>query len=244
MFSDDDLSPSRSPEPDQPDDPFERAACLAPLPPAVIATLRSRNQPLTFPKGAVIFRQSTPGDRVLLVLRGRVKLSRKIGRNRSRTLRILNPGDCHCCSPVGDGSPSPVSAECLTDAEVVVLRSDLVGPVASAHQAGAEGMIRCLSRRLVESMEKGAEWPLRSVPRRVASVLMDLLRSQAGTPGTAAVLKGITHEEVAACAGTVREVASRALSTFEKEGILRTGRGRITILEPDRLERIAEGSAG
>ncbi|HXI02776.1 MAG TPA: cyclic nucleotide-binding domain-containing protein, partial [Candidatus Saccharimonadales bacterium] len=108
MFFDDDLSPSRPPESEGPDDPFDRAACLAPLPPAVIAALRSRNQPLTFAKGAVIFRQSTPGDRVLLVVRGRVKLSRKIGPDRSRTLRILNPGDCHCCSPVGDGSPSPV----------------------------------------------------------------------------------------------------------------------------------------
>jgi CRP-like cAMP-binding protein len=58
-------------------------------------------------------------------------------------------------------------------------------------------------------------------------------------PGEGILLNGITHEDLASLAGTVREVASRTLSALEKKGILRTGRGRITILDLERLEGAA-----
>jgi CRP/FNR family transcriptional regulator len=51
----------------------------------------------------------------------------------------------------------------------------------------------------------------------------------------------ITQEELAALAGSVREVVQRALKTLENAGAIRLGRARIDILDPDVLEDWAGG---
>lgn len=56
------------------------------------------------------------------------------------------------------------------------------------------------------------------------------LRPLAGHPQVA-----LTHEQVAALAGTSRETVTKVLRAPADRGLLRPGRGRITVLEPDRL---------
>jgi CRP/FNR family transcriptional regulator len=58
-----------------------------------------------------------------------------------------------------------------------------------------------------------------------------------------AVIAGTQHD-LANAAGTVREVVATALHDFRREGILEVGRGRIVILDPDRLLREADGGLG
>ena len=48
-----------------------------------------------------------------------------------------------------------------------------------------------------------------------------------------------THEMIASATGTSREVATRTLGRMEDEGILRTGRRQIEILDVERLEELA-----
>ena len=48
-----------------------------------------------------------------------------------------------------------------------------------------------------------------------------------------------THERLAAATGTSREVATRTLGTMQAEGILRTGRGKVEVLDLERLEALA-----
>ena len=48
-----------------------------------------------------------------------------------------------------------------------------------------------------------------------------------------------THDMIASATGTSREVATRTLGRMEDEGILRTGRRQIEILDVERLEELA-----
>ena len=48
-----------------------------------------------------------------------------------------------------------------------------------------------------------------------------------------------THQEVAGELGTAREVISRQLKEFERQGLLSPARGRIEVTDPARLRRIA-----
>jgi CRP/FNR family transcriptional regulator len=52
----------------------------------------------------------------------------------------------------------------------------------------------------------------------------------------------LTHEALAVELGTVREVVSRHIKRFEELGWLKLMRGRIEILDPDALCRLAEAS--
>lgn len=48
----------------------------------------------------------------------------------------------------------------------------------------------------------------------------------------------LTHEEIASHLGTAREVVSRVLKKFEKEELIKLSRGKITILEFEKLKKI------
>jgi CRP/FNR family transcriptional regulator len=46
----------------------------------------------------------------------------------------------------------------------------------------------------------------------------------------------MTQSDLAQLAGTSRESVSRFLANLERAGVVRCGRGRVTVLEPDRLD--------
>lgn len=72
--------------------------------------------------------------------------------------------------------------------------------------------------------------PLQS---RVARILLDRVRSSGGATVSA------THEMLASATGTSREVATRTLGKMQADGILRTGRGQVEILDMQKLEELA-----
>jgi CRP/FNR family cyclic AMP-dependent transcriptional regulator len=79
-----------------------------------------------------------------------------------------------------------------------------------------------------------------TVRARVARHLLDLAsESQKGCEFVAA----IGQQELAEAVGTVREVIVRALRELREEGLLRTGRAGIIILDPERLATEAFGGA-
>lgn len=51
----------------------------------------------------------------------------------------------------------------------------------------------------------------------------------------------LTHESIAKDMGTAREVVSRTLKQFQKQGILEMGRGKIMLLDLSKLEHIKKG---
>ena len=84
-------------------------------------------------------------------------------------------------------------------------------------------------QEVVNSFFSFAFLPLRE---RLARVLLQ----KAAAGGTTV---SATHESLASAVGTSREVATRALGRLEQEGVLRTGRKHIEILDPERLKEIA-----
>ena len=52
---------------------------------------------------------------------------------------------------------------------------------------------------------------------------------------------GITHDRIASHLGTAREVVTRMLRYFQGEGIVKLSRGRIDILDEEKLRTLADG---
>ena len=85
-----------------------------------------------------------------------------------------------------------------------------------------------LSQRLSSMMTIVDEVTFRRMDRRVASLLLNQARVQ--NP------MRITHQEIAAELGSSREVISRILEDFSREGLIHSGRGTIEILDFESLE--------
>jgi CRP/FNR family cyclic AMP-dependent transcriptional regulator len=81
---------------------------------------------------------------------------------------------------------------------------------------------------------------VQSVPQRVATALT-ALAARADTPagklrpGARHPQITLTHEQLAALAGTSRETCTKVLHDFVGRGLLRLARGRITVLDSARL---------
>jgi CRP-like cAMP-binding protein len=73
------------------------------------------------------------------------------------------------------------------------------------------------------------------VPSRVAGVLTQLTAEEAAAEGRTGVTIHMTQADLAQLAGTSRESVSRFLATLERAGVVRVGRGRVTVVEPRRL---------
>ena len=86
-------------------------------------------------------------------------------------------------------------------------------------------------QEVVNSFFSFAFLPLRE---RLARVLLEKAK------GSKSHIVSATHESLASAVGTSREVATRALGKLEAEGVLRTGRKHIEILDMERLTEIAQ----
>jgi CRP/FNR family cyclic AMP-dependent transcriptional regulator len=74
------------------------------------------------------------------------------------------------------------------------------------------------------------------VPGRVAGVLNGLLTDERPGGEVTSVTIHMTQSDLAQLAGTSRESVSRFLATLERAGVVQCGRGRVTVIEPERLD--------
>lgn len=86
-------------------------------------------------------------------------------------------------------------------------------------------------QEIINSFFSFAFLPLQS---RVAQILLARIKASGGDLTISA-----THEMLASATGTSREVATRTLGKMQSDGILRTGRGQVEILDLKKLEALA-----
>jgi CRP-like cAMP-binding protein len=80
------------------------------------------------------------------------------------------------------------------------------------------------------------------VEQRVAHALLRLAK-QTGKKSDEGILIDfpISRQDIAEMTGTTLHTVSRLLSTWETRGLVRSGRQKVTIVEPHRLFMLAEG---
>jgi CRP/FNR family transcriptional regulator len=104
-------------------------------------------------------------------------------------------------------------AEAVEDSLICVMgRSDIVRPM-RVRSEEALRMLEVLSCRLALCEAWLEERAYRSVPPRIAAILLRLIQSRSGEP----VL--ITHQELGDTSGALREAVTRALDHFQKAGL-------------------------
>ncbi|MEU4290872.1 Crp/Fnr family transcriptional regulator [Kribbella sp. NPDC026596] len=95
-----------------------------------------------------------------------------------------------------------------------------------------------LGRRVTELERRLSDTVFKSVPQRVAATLCLLVGEQQKRPLSRGVQ--LTHERIAALTGTSRETATKVLAGYADRGLLRVGRGKVTILDPAAITAEAD----
>ena len=90
--------------------------------------------------------------------------------------------------------------------------------------------------RLQEAERRLEEIAFKSIPARLASLLLRLKTEQASN-----TINGYTHQSLGEMLGTYRETTTQTLNEFKGRGLLEIGRKRIDILDQEGLSLIADG---
>jgi CRP/FNR family transcriptional regulator, cyclic AMP receptor protein len=199
-------------------------------------TLTSR----TVPRGRVVFREGDPGDRLFIVLDGKVKISRTATDGRENLLAVLGAAEMFGELSLFDPGPRTATVTTVTAATLASLDHDDLRPLLSEHPRVAVQLLQALAQRLRRTNEAKADLVFTDVPGRVAKALLDLAE-KFGIPeaGGTRVRHDLTQEELAQLVGASRETVNKALSEFAHRGWLRIDGRSVLLLDPDRLARRA-----
>jgi CRP/FNR family transcriptional regulator len=189
----------------------------------------------SFPAGVRVFHEGDRSDACYLVRSGDLRVTREHPDGRAIALATLGPGDLFGELAMLDGEARSASVETLSDAELLALPAADVRRLLADHPEISVKLIAALTRRLRETNERVARQSFQTVPSRVAGVLTQLIAEESAPTGRQAITIRMTQADLAQLAGTSRESVSRFLATLERAGVVRVGRGRVTVLEPRRL---------
>jgi len=192
--------------------------------------------PRSFPKGARVFHEGDESDACYIIRSGEVRVTREHSDGRAIALATLGAGEIVGELAMLDGEVRSASVEALTDIELLAVAArDMRGLLERNPEITAK-LVVALTRRVRETNERVARQSFQTVPSRVAGVLSQLV-AEAGSDNGAR--EGVTirmnQADLAQLAGTSRESVSRFLAVLERAGVVRVGRGRVTVLQTGRL---------
>jgi len=212
-----------------------RVPLLSDLEPAELERIAQVAIPRSFPKGARVFHEGDTSDACYLIRSGEVRVTREHPDGRAIALATLGPGELVGELAMIDGDVRSASVEALTDLELLaVSAADMRGLLERNAQITAK-LVVALARRLREANERISRQSFQTVPSRVAGVLAQLVSEESADRRRDGVTIRMNQADLAQLAGTSRESVSRFLAVLERAGVVRVGRGRVTVLEPHRL---------
>ena len=206
-------------------EPFKR------LPAAERNRLAEASQEKRYVKGETVFREGTKSDSIWVVKTGRVHLMKFMADGKASTTCVMTDGEMFCCLPALDRKAYPVDAIAAEDTVLVRIPSDVFHHAMNRSPGFTEQTLSMFCDRLRQVEHKSCAI-YEPAEQRLAQVLLGLAKKFGSTIP-------LTRHELAEIAGTTHETAIRTLSRFGKQGVVRSTRGKITILAPETLSTLA-----
>jgi CRP/FNR family cyclic AMP-dependent transcriptional regulator len=208
----------------------------------VVADVIQGGQRLTLPAGAVA-PGVEEGPWVVAVLRGSLRVFVPSNAGGQITLRYMRPGDM-IGSFAGSSPGIARSLHALETSELLRLDAARLAGLARSDPRLAWEMVLEGARVLRLAHRSYSIRAFGSVRLRVADAILEIARSRSRGPvGRGTVVTG-TQQELANAAGTVREVVATTLQALKREGMINVSRGRVLVLDPERLAEVADGGFG
>jgi CRP-like cAMP-binding protein len=190
----------------------------------------------TVAKGQVIYYQEDSAEGLFLLKKGRVRLTRITPAGKKLELAVLEPGTFFGEMPLLGEHMRSAQAEAVEECTLCVMSQADIERLVLDKPRVAVRMLEALGRRLSSSESRLEELAYRTVPARLASVLLRL----ASPPDN--LIEGVSHQELGDMIGAYRETITKILDEFQTAGYVELGRRRIRIAEPAGLAALLEGA--
>jgi CRP/FNR family transcriptional regulator, cyclic AMP receptor protein len=203
---------------------------------SAVTALTKQLQPVDFAPGHVIFAEGEPGDRLFIIISGKVKIGRGYPDGRENLLTIMGPSDMFGELSIFDPGPRTSSATTITEVRAASMDSDALRAWISDRPEIAERLLRVLARRLRRTNSNLTDLIFIDVSGRVAKRLLALAQRFGTREGGAMRLThDLTQEELAQLVGATRETVNKALAEFAHRGWIQLDGKSLLICDSERL---------
>lgn len=218
---------------------FEHHLLLGNLSSREIDALLTYTRVERYRAGREIFAKGSPGDSMMAVLRGTVKISSLSPAGKEAVFRYIHPGECFGEFAFLDGEERSADAFAITDCELLVLNRRDFMPVLENHADICIILLKILCRRLRLTTEQVEDVLFRHLESRIAKALLQLAES-IGRPDPRGVSVDLhlSQRELGSIAGGSRESVNKHLQIWHRAGLIDLGKGSIVIRDLAALKRL------
>ena len=190
--------------------------------------------PAHIPAGHVIAETGSECSQLALVVSGSVRVYKLADKGREITLYRIKDGDSCVltASCLMSATPFPAIAVAETELDAIVIPAISAKSWMTQYPPWSSFVFGLISKRLTEVITVLENVTFQRMDVRVAAYLVNMTDK--------GLTLAITHHEIAADLGSSREVVSRTLKEFDKQGWINMGRGELIIQDLPQLQNLAE----
>jgi CRP/FNR family cyclic AMP-dependent transcriptional regulator len=203
-----------------------------------LARTRTRN----YVDGETIFEMGMPGETIMALLTGSVRIRVTSPDGKELVLAILEPGDIFGGIAVLDGKERSANATAVGQCSLAVLERRDVLSFLSEHPRAWIELVEVLCERLRRADELLAEIALLQVPTCLAKAVLRVAKPipNSDVHQNTSMQVQLTQRELANLVGATRESVNKCLRGWQRAGIVRVEEGWIKIQDELSLTRLAE----
>jgi CRP/FNR family transcriptional regulator len=193
-----------------------------------------------FARGEELFCEGDPGDALLVIVEGRVKIFKSTASGKQIILEIFGAGEPLGAVAVYEGAPFPASALALDDTTCIRVEARDFFQLLEQNPSLVRGLLSGLSLRIAELTRRLTELSGGRVETRFARLFLKLAEQMGREEqGGIFVPMPLHRQELADLTGTTIETCIRIMSRWEKDNVVHTGKDGFVILDRDEIEAVA-----
>ena len=191
----------------------------------------------TADRDELILLEGEPAEALYFVVSGAVKCFKTSVEGKEQILSIAFPGDSFSDVPVFDSDPSPVGVQAMGPATLYGIRKGDLEVILCDYPQVSLNVVKVLAGRVRKLLSLVEDLSFRHVVGRVAKILLEYAQDIADSKPR------LTQRDMAAMAGTAREIVGRSLKTLEEEGTIKLDKHRIVITDREALKEMVEATS-
>ena len=193
------------------------------------------------PANAQIYFEGDSASHLYLVAIGKIKLLRYTASGREVLLDILHSGEYFGTLSVFGGRSYTETAIAQTDCCILQISSADFESILSNYPDVTRKVLEVVSQRLTESQEVIKQLSTYTVEQRIASALLRLADKLGEARGQGVLIQlPFSRQDLAAMTGSTTETVSRVMNRFAGDGLVKSGRKWVTLLDVSRLEELVK----
>jgi CRP/FNR family cyclic AMP-dependent transcriptional regulator len=201
---------------------LRKTTIFARLPDASLHKLAARLRTRRFDSGASVFHQGDPGNALLVLVNGEIKITVPSPTGEDIILSVLRPGDAFGELALLDGLPRSAAAEATVESQILSLHRDDFDELLRTEPEIARSVLEALAGIIRRMNEKLADVAMLDVNGRMAKALLELADVHGHeSPDGIIFDRVVSVEELAALTGLYRTEVARQISTYQYDDMMR-----------------------